>query len=129
MKNILEKIPYIKNFDLSKMPTLEQVSMSARQVASKVPFTDDMVALYFCATDSTVPSKIKIAIGAALAYLVLPVDAIPDVLPVLGFSDDAAVLTAVYSLVSGYINETHREKARRFLAPKDKEDAPVRNME
>jgi uncharacterized membrane protein YkvA (DUF1232 family) len=129
MKTILERIPYIKNFDLSKMPTLEQVSMSARQVASKVPFTDDMVALYFCATDSTVPSKVKIAIAAALAYLVLPVDAIPDVLPVLGFSDDAAVLTAVYSLVSGYINENHREKARRFLAPQDKEDAPVRNME
>ncbi len=115
MKNPFDNIPYIKNFDLAKMPALGQVATSARKVAQKVPFSDDIVALYFCATDPAVPAKIKLAIGAALAYLVLPVDAIPDVLPVLGFTDDAAVLTTVYSLVSSYVNEEHRSRAKAFF--------------
>jgi uncharacterized membrane protein YkvA (DUF1232 family) len=37
---------------------------------------------------------------AALAYFILPFDFIPDMIPGLGFTDDAAVLTAVFALVS-----------------------------
>jgi uncharacterized membrane protein YkvA (DUF1232 family) len=80
-----------------------------------VPFSDDVVALYFCATDKAVPVKVKVSIIAALAYLVLPADVIPDFLVGLGFTDDVAVLTAVYSLVSSHINDTHRKAAKTFF--------------
>ena len=46
----------------------------------------------------------------------LPVDAIPDVLPVIGFTDDAAVLAVAIKLVAGAIRPEHRAAARDALA-------------
>jgi uncharacterized membrane protein YkvA (DUF1232 family) len=47
---------------------------------------------------------------------VLPLDAIPDVLPVIGFTDDAAVLATAIKLVASHIRPAHREAARNALA-------------
>jgi uncharacterized membrane protein YkvA (DUF1232 family) len=47
---------------------------------------------------------------------VLPFDAIPDVLPVIGFTDDAAVLATAIRLVAGSITPAHRAAARAALA-------------
>ena len=58
----------------------------------------------------------KATLVGALAYFVLPIDAIPDVLPVLGFTDDAAVLAAAIKLVASHIRPAHREAARNALA-------------
>jgi uncharacterized membrane protein YkvA (DUF1232 family) len=52
----------------------------------------------------------------ALAYFVLPTDVIPDYLPVIGYTDDAAVLAAAVKLVASHITVDHREAARRVLA-------------
>ena len=52
----------------------------------------------------------------ALAYFVLPADVIPDVLPVIGYTDDAAVLAAAIKLVASHITPDHREAAQRTLA-------------
>ena len=48
----------------------------------------------------------------AIAYFVLPTDAIPDFLPVIGFTDDAAVLAAAIKLVADHIGPLHRAAAR-----------------
>jgi uncharacterized membrane protein YkvA (DUF1232 family) len=52
----------------------------------------------------------------AIAYFVLPIDAIPDVLPVLGFTDDAAVLAGTIKLVASNIRPEHRAVAKAKLA-------------
>ena len=52
----------------------------------------------------------------ALAYFVMPFDALPDLLPMLGFADDAAVLAAAIKLVSDAILPEHRDAARRKIA-------------
>jgi uncharacterized membrane protein YkvA (DUF1232 family) len=52
----------------------------------------------------------------ALAYFVLPADVIPDILPVVGYTDDAAVLAAAIKLVASHVTPAHREAARRALA-------------
>lgn len=127
MDAILSRIPFIKGFTLDNLPSLEQVQDRARRIASKVPFSDDVVALYFCAVDPDVPSRVKIAVVAALGYLVLPADAVPDVIVALGFTDDVAVLTAVHSLVSGHVTDDHRAKAKATLNP-EHSDAPVETM-
>src|SRR3954471_12242649 len=68
----------------------------ARRVAAGLPFAEDLLAAYYCAFDRETPMQAKAALVGALAYFVLPFDFVPDVLPVLGFADDAAVLaTAV----------------------------------
>src|SRR5712691_3058276 len=64
----------------------------ARRVAAKLPFAEDLLAAYYCAFDHATPLPVKAALVSALAYFVLPFDSIPNVLPLLGYTDDAAVL-------------------------------------
>ena len=60
--------------------------------------------------------QVKAALLGALAYFVLPADAMPDILPMLGYTDDALVLVTALRMVSGHIRDEHREAARQALA-------------
>ena len=53
----------------------------ARRVAGRLPFAEDLLAAYYCAFDRERRLHVKAALFGALAYFVLPSDAIPDVLP------------------------------------------------
>jgi len=86
-----------------------------RRVAAQIPFADVLLAAYYCAFDRDTPLQVKAALIGAIAYFVLPVDAIPDLLPALGYTDDAAVLVAAIKLVAGHIRPAHREAARNAL--------------
>jgi uncharacterized membrane protein YkvA (DUF1232 family) len=88
---------------------------TVRRSAAKVPFLPDVVAAYFCALDSRTPLRVRATLLAALAYFVLPLDAVPDLLPALGFTDDAAVLLTALGLVSGHVTDEHKAKAREAL--------------
>src|SRR5918992_5886897 len=87
-----------------------------KRVAAKLPFVEDLLAAYYCAFDRRTPLQVKAALLGALAYFVLPADAMPDILPMLGYSDDALVLITALRIVSGYIRDEHREAARQALA-------------
>jgi uncharacterized membrane protein YkvA (DUF1232 family) len=86
-----------------------------KRVAGKIPFAEDLVAAFYCATDPSTPSRVKLILLGAVAYFVFPTDAIADLLPLVGFADDAAVLAAAITQVAGSIKEEHREKAREVL--------------
>jgi uncharacterized membrane protein YkvA (DUF1232 family) len=60
--------------------------------------------------------QVKAVLVGALAYFVLPFDAIPDALPLVGFTDDAAVLLTALRMVAGHMRAEHREAARAALA-------------
>lgn len=60
--------------------------------------------LYYAAQQPNTPVWAKTLIYAALAYFVLPVDAIPDVIPVVGYTDDLGALAAALASVSMYVN-------------------------
>jgi uncharacterized membrane protein YkvA (DUF1232 family) len=85
-------------------------------LVSQLPFAEDLVTAHYCAFDRQTPMHVKTALIGALAYFVMPTDAIPDVLPVIGYTDDAAVLAAAIKLVTSHITPDHREAARRTLA-------------
>jgi len=87
-----------------------------RRVAGKLPFAEDLVAAYYCAFDYGTPMQVKAALLGALAYFVLPFDVVPDVLPLVGYTDDAAVLVTALRLVASHITPVHRQAARRALA-------------
>ena len=87
-----------------------------RRAARYVPFADDLVAAYFCALDPATPHRVRAVLLAALAYFVLPIDAVPDILAGIGFSDDVTVLVAAIAMVRSHITPTHREAARRTLS-------------
>jgi uncharacterized membrane protein YkvA (DUF1232 family) len=87
-----------------------------RSLAARLPFAKDLLAAHYCAFDRHTPLRVKAALVGALAYFVLPADVIPDVLPIIGYSDDAAVLAAAIRLVASHITDDHREAARRTLS-------------
>jgi uncharacterized membrane protein YkvA (DUF1232 family) len=87
-----------------------------KRVAAKLPFAEDLLAAYYAAFDRQTPLQVKAALLGALAYFVLPADTMPDILPMLGYTDDALVLVTAIRLVSGHIRDEHREAARQALA-------------
>jgi uncharacterized membrane protein YkvA (DUF1232 family) len=86
-----------------------------RALALRLPFAEDLLAAYYCAFDRQTPAHVKAALVGAIAYFVLPADLIPDVLPVIGYTDDAAMLAAAIRLIAAHITPDHREAARRKL--------------
>jgi uncharacterized membrane protein YkvA (DUF1232 family) len=86
-----------------------------KQVAAKLPFAEDLVAAYYCAFDRETPRHVQAALLGAIAYFILPFDFMPDMLPILGFTDDAAVLATAIRMVAGHITPEHREAARAAL--------------
>ena len=88
---------------------------TAKRAARTIPFFDEVVAAYYCALDRDTPARTKGVLLAALAYFVLPTDAIPDFLIGFGFTDDVAVLTAAIAAVRNHITPAHREAARKAL--------------
>ena len=87
----------------------------AARVAAKLPFAEDLLAAYYCAFDQTTPFQVRAALVGALAYFVLPFDFVPDVLPLLGFTDDAAILLTALRMVAGHLRPEHRDAARVAL--------------
>lgn len=87
----------------------------ARRTLGRVPFTEDAVAAFYCASDRATPLPIRATLFGALAYFVLPFDAIPDLLLGLGFTDDAAILVAAFTAARLHITEEHRARARAWL--------------
>ena len=86
-----------------------------RKFAARLPFAEDLLAAYYCAFDRDTPVQVKAALIGALAYFVLPFDAVPDVLPFLGFADDAAILATALRMVANHLTPAHREAAKRKL--------------
>lgn len=93
-----------------------------RKVAARIPFAADAMSVWFCARDPATPASAKGLMLAGLAYFVLPTDAIPDVLTVVGFTDDAAVLAALMAVVGRHVKPGHKASAREFLDRMAKED-------
>jgi uncharacterized membrane protein YkvA (DUF1232 family) len=86
-----------------------------KQVAAKLPFAEDLLAAYYCAFDKKTPRHVQASLLGAVAYFILPFDFMPDVLPVLGFTDDAAVLATAIRMVASHITQDHRDAARAAL--------------
>lgn len=86
-----------------------------RKNMARIPFAQDVCAVWFCATDDETPVSVKATLWAALAYFVLPIDAVADFLPIVGFTDDAAVLALVLSRLGSAIRPAHRDKAAAIL--------------
>src|SRR3954471_24277951 len=82
-----------------------------KRVAVHLPFAEDLLAAYYCAFDHRTPRHVQAGLLGAIAFFVLPFDFVPDMLPVLGFTDDAAVLATALRMVMTHITPEHREAA------------------
>lgn len=96
-----------------------------RRLAAKLPFAEDLLAAYYCAFDRKTPRHVQAALLGAIAYFVVPLDFVPDMLPLLGFTDDAAVLATAIRLVASHIRPEHRAAAHAALTRGVEEGADV----
>lgn len=76
---------------------------------------ESALKMFYAARDDDTPAWAKAAIFSALGYFICPLDAIPDVVPVLGFSDDLGVLVAAAATTAAYIKDTHVAKAKETV--------------
>lgn len=72
--------------------------------------------LYYTLQKPDLPTWAKRTITGALAYLVLPLDAIPDIIPGAGYTDDLAVIAAALASVAMHIDAGVKQKAKQTLA-------------
>ncbi|PPC64127.1 hypothetical protein C1Y41_05680 [Pantoea sp. ICBG 1758] len=86
----------------------------AKKAGSEV--VEKALWLYFAAQRPDTPIWAKTTIYAALAYFVLPIDAVPDAIPVVGFSDDLGVLAGSLAAVSMYIDDNVKAQASEKMS-------------
>ncbi|MBM5806317.1 MAG: DUF1232 domain-containing protein [Cyanobacteria bacterium M_surface_10_m2_179] len=65
--------------------------------------------------DPATPPQVRLTMVAALTYLLIPLDLIPDFIPAAGFSDDLVALTALLGLCSTHMTDAIRLRAQRKL--------------
>lgn len=84
------------------------------------------------ARDARTPIGLKLLLGAALTYVVTPVDLIPDVIPILGTADDLTVLLLVLDLFISNaptaVRDEHLARARKGEAQLDVDLAQLRSL-
>ncbi|NLY27901.1 MAG: DUF1232 domain-containing protein [Alcaligenaceae bacterium] len=72
--------------------------------------------LYYAVQNPETPAWARRVIYGALGYFILPLDAIPDLAPLLGYTDDLSVMAAALATVSFYITPQVKEQAQTKLA-------------
>lgn len=107
-----EKFPYSKE---KEEMVKQNFWTKTKKVAGKIPFTKDVIAMYYCAIDAKTPLWAKGIAFGALAYFISPIDAIPDALIGLGFTDDAAIIAAGIKAIAGQVTDEHKDKAEAFF--------------
>lgn len=72
--------------------------------------------LYYAAERPDTPAWAKATVYGALAYFILPADAVPDLVPITGFTDDLAVLTFAIATIGAHIDERVKSQATETLS-------------
>ena len=86
-----------------------------RSTASRIPFAGQALAAWYATQDPKTPIAAKGVMLGALAYFVMPIDAIPDIFAGIGFTDDAAVIAAVLATLGAHLKPRHHDQAAQAL--------------
>lgn len=92
---------------------LQKISRYGRLIGIEALYKS--VQLWYVLQKPDVPAKQKALIMGALGYLISPLDFIPDLVPVLGYSDDLVAIAFALIQVQGYIDDEVRAKAKKLL--------------
>lgn len=91
----------------------EKLGKFAAKIGKKM--LEMVLVLFFCLKDPETPKRAKAIIIGALGYFISPIDAIPDLTPVVGFSDDLGALALALAAVAIHIKPEHREQAAKMV--------------
>ena len=91
----------------------KKIKTKARDMGATMVY--EVLQLYYAMIDRDTPIQAKLVIAGALAYLVCPVDLIPDFLPG-GYVDDMSAILAAYKTAEAYVTPKVKARARKKLA-------------
>jgi uncharacterized membrane protein YkvA (DUF1232 family) len=91
----------------------EKIKKFSKAAGTKVIYA--VLLLYYAMKDNSVSLKTKLFIAASLGYFILPTDAIFDLTPIIGYSDDLGVLLFALKQISSAITPAVKENARRKI--------------
>lgn len=91
---------YSKHFDEDSF--FNKILTYGKSAGVKVVFA--ALLLFYAVKSDKMPMKDKAIVFGALGYFILPIDLIPDFIPLIGYGDDFAVLFATVRMISGYID-------------------------
>ena len=91
-----------------------KIKMFGRQAGREV--VERALWLFYAAQKPNTPTWAKSVIFGALAYFISPLDAIPDLTPLVGFTDDLGALAAALTMVTLYIDDEVKSLAAAKLA-------------
>lgn len=80
-----QKVKFVENNLWSKL----------ERAGKKITFAKDVKALFYYMRDSYIPWYRKAIVVAGLVYFIVPLDAIPDIAPIVGYLDDLGVITSL----------------------------------
>lgn len=110
--NDKELLKYAYNY--SEKNLLHKISKFSAHIGLELLYK---VAQLWCVLQKPeVPAKDKALIMGALGYLITPLDFLPDLTPVLGYSDDLVAITFALLKVQGYIDDEVKAEAKALLA-------------
>lgn len=89
----------------------------ARRVVRRlgVDVVEKLLVGYYVMRDDATPRRARLTLAGALAYFLLPADAVADLLPAVGFTDDALAIAMALGAVATSIRPRHLEQARATL--------------
>ncbi|MBP1765330.1 MAG: hypothetical protein H6Q65_2388 [Firmicutes bacterium] len=104
-----------KNYDAyqteySQNKLFDKILLYAKELGAALVYK--ALQLYYVTRKPDVPVKVKTTIYGALGYLILPLDFVPDLLPVAGYGDDAVAIAFALAVAHMYIDDAVREKAK-----------------
>ena len=127
------KVEEIENLDFEKYEDKyseaglwDKIRKNIAKIGVKVIY--QALLLFYVAQSPNCPTKIKAGIIGALGYLISPLDLIPDMLPGIGFADDAIAIATAVALAQIYITDEIRAQAKAKLADLLGEDV-LENLE
>lgn len=103
---------YIKQFSEAKL--WKKIGKYAKQIGLKSVYSS--LLLFYAYRRKDTPGWAKRIILGVLGYMLMPFDAIPDLSPIIGYTDDLGVLSFGLVTIASYINEEVREQARKKLS-------------
>jgi uncharacterized membrane protein YkvA (DUF1232 family) len=92
---------------------VEKISRVAKRAGAKLVYA--ALILFYTLQSDKISTKDKAIIIGALGYLISPLDVVPDAIPIVGLSDDLAVLIYVLKMVWTDIDPSIKEQAKAKL--------------
>jgi uncharacterized membrane protein YkvA (DUF1232 family) len=108
----LDTVPIAGEFQDASL--WRKLARCARAAGSQV--VEKALLLYYAAQSPSMPAWARTIAFGALAYFIMPADAVPDLIPAAGFADDLSALAAALVVVVAHITPEVKAKAKATLA-------------